>query len=111
LQHLLSLKTLYRFERMWPSFPHQWYFDDPRAITIDKNDNVHVVETKHNLIIKLAYEGQLISKWGTSGTGDGQLNEPNGIATDSAGNVYGQSVYGGWNESDNDNIFYWNLAN
>ncbi|MDB4442485.1 hypothetical protein N9219_03585 [bacterium] len=24
----------YRFERMWPSFPHQWYFDDPRAITL-----------------------------------------------------------------------------
>jgi DNA-binding beta-propeller fold protein YncE len=83
-----SAEDTYRFERMWPSPPHQWFFDDPRAITIDKNNNVYVVESKHNLIIKFAYEGQLISKWGTSGTGAGQLNEPNGIATDSAGNVY-----------------------
>ncbi len=29
-----------------------------------------------------------ISKWGTSGTGDGQFLTPNGIAVDSTGNVY-----------------------
>lgn len=31
---------------------------------------------------------QLVTKWGSKGTGDGQFNEPWGIAVDSSGNVY-----------------------
>tara|TARA_Y100000780_G_scaffold20504_1_gene17399 strand:+ start:158 stop:709 length:552 start_codon:yes stop_codon:yes gene_type:complete len=31
---------------------------------------------------------QFLSKWGSQGSGDGQLNFPDGIAVDEAGNVY-----------------------
>ena len=31
---------------------------------------------------------QLVTKWGSKGTGDGQFNDPWGIAVDSSGNVY-----------------------
>ena len=32
--------------------------------------------------------GTFITRWGSKGMGDGQFQSPNGIATDSAGNVY-----------------------
>ncbi len=35
-----------------------------------------------------AAEYGFVTKWGTSGSGDGQFHAPYGIATDSAGNVY-----------------------
>ena len=34
------------------------------------------------------FPGQIFDQWGSSGSGDGQLNGPGGIAVDSAGNIY-----------------------
>ena len=33
-------------------------------------------------------EYSFVKKWGSKGTGDGQFENPHGIATDSSGNVY-----------------------
>ena len=37
---------------------------------------------------KFDNNGKFVTKWGTEGTGDGQFEEPTGIAIDSSGNVY-----------------------
>ena len=39
-------------------------------------------------IQKFDSSGQLLTKWGSSGSGNGQFDDPNGVATDSSGNVY-----------------------
>ena len=43
--------------------------------------------------IEYTREGILITKWGSEGTGNGQFNQPIGIATDSGNNVYVVDLY------------------
>jgi len=43
---------------------------------------------KKNEIQKYTPEGNLITKWGSPGQGNGQFSWPEGIAVDTAGNVY-----------------------
>ena len=47
-----------------------------------------MTELGNNRIQKFTADGQFITRWGTEGTGDGQLSGPTGITLDSAGNVY-----------------------
>ncbi len=42
----------------------------------------------NNRIQKFDSNGNFITKWGFKGTGDGQFDNPYGIAVDSSGNVY-----------------------
>jgi tripartite motif-containing protein 71 len=39
-------------------------------------------------ILKYDSNGIFITTWGSQGSGDGQFNQPWGIATDGAGNIY-----------------------
>jgi len=75
---------------------------------IDGSDNVFVVEDINNRVQELSSSGSFVRMWGwgvddgslafqvctsgcqagVSGSGDGQFNSPNGLATDSSGNVY-----------------------
>jgi tripartite motif-containing protein 71 len=43
---------------------------------------------ENNRIQKFDSNGNFTKKWGTPGFGDGQFNNPTGIAVDSSGNVY-----------------------
>jgi hypothetical protein len=36
--------------------------------------------------------GNLITQWGSSGSGNGQFNDPSGIALDDSGNVAGRRI-------------------
>jgi tripartite motif-containing protein 71 len=42
----------------------------------------------NNQIQKFDSNGKFITKWGSEGTGDGQFQNPSGIAIGSLGNVY-----------------------
>jgi hypothetical protein len=42
---------------------------------------------------KFNSEGNFITSWGSCGTGEGEFNDPNGIAVDSSGNVYVADTY------------------
>ena len=56
---------------------------------MDSSDNVYVGDFgENNRIQKFDSNGNFITKWGTEGIGDGQFDEPTGIALDSSGNVY-----------------------
>jgi hypothetical protein len=54
----------------------------------DLYGNIFICDTGNNRIVKTDKNGQMISSWGTYGSGDGQFKAPFDIATDSLGNVY-----------------------
>jgi DNA-binding beta-propeller fold protein YncE len=60
---------------------------------VDSSGNVYVVEPYINLVEKFTSTGALITSWGGSGSGNGQFNNPTGIAVDSQDNVYVTDTY------------------
>ncbi len=62
-------------------------FSNPYGIAV-KGDIMYVADTSNNRIQKLTLDGKFISKFGSSGSGNGQLNYPRGIAIDNVGRVF-----------------------
>lgn len=60
----------------------------PVDITIDSNDNVFVSDYSNHRVNVFTSDGELITRLGTHGTGDGQFDNPFGLAFDQAGNLY-----------------------
>jgi tripartite motif-containing protein 71 len=69
-------------------------FDHPVGIATNAAGNVYVADTDNHRVMKFDLTGfpgsppSLLTKWGTQGSGDGQFTSPEGIAVDSAGNVW-----------------------
>jgi DNA-binding beta-propeller fold protein YncE len=63
-------------------------FFGPRAIAIDKQGRLYVTDTGNKRVQVFDGNGNYITQFGTSGTSDGQFNEPVGIAIDQSGNIY-----------------------
>ena len=59
----------------------------PRGIARLGND-IYVADTNNHRIQKYTYEGEFLVQWGSQGTGNGQFNQPVGVAVDSNGVVY-----------------------
>ena len=57
-------------------------------IAIDNVGNVYVSDQDNNRIQKFGPNGTFITKWGTSGSGNGQFDQPGGIAVNSSRDVY-----------------------
>ena len=55
---------------------------------VSSGGSVYVVDTFNNRIQKFTSEGVFVSKWGTAGTGDGQLSYPYDITVAPDGSVY-----------------------
>ena len=58
------------------------------GIAVDPQGYVYVTDSNLNRVQKFTSSGQFVTKWGSSGTGDGQFRRAKGIAVDSQGNVY-----------------------
>ena len=63
-------------------------FYGPRALAVDREGNVLVVDTGNKRIEKFSPEGVFLAQVGSLGAGQGLFNEPVGIAVDGQGNVY-----------------------
>ncbi len=50
--------------------------------------NLYVVDSGRDKVVRYSPTGTYHSEFGSSGSGNGQLSEPAGVATDTAGNVY-----------------------
>ena len=85
----------YVFERIWPVLEQPSYFHYPEGIAIDGQGNIYVADFSNHRIQKFSSSGAFITKWGSEGSGDGELNCPRGIAIDAQGNVY---VADSWND-------------
>lgn len=70
-----------------------WNFSSPAGIAVDISGYIYVTDTSNKVIKKFKSDAtdhhiDLIIRWGTSGSNDGQFSNPTGIAVDSDGNVY-----------------------
>jgi DNA-binding beta-propeller fold protein YncE len=54
----------------------------PRGIAIDSDESIYVLDQGHNRIVKFSSDGQVLSTWGSTGSGDGQFNDPTSVAVD-----------------------------
>lgn len=57
-------------------------------LAVDSAGNVFAVSRKDSCVYKFAPDGNLLTKWGSSGSEAGEFNRPEAIAVDSKGNVY-----------------------
>jgi hypothetical protein len=68
-------------QKQWIGAPE---FSGPEGIASD----VSVVDQGNDRVLKFDPQGALVTEWGSSGTGNGQFNDPTGIAVDTSGNVF-----------------------
>ncbi|XP_078661214.1 E3 ubiquitin-protein ligase TRIM32-like [Branchiostoma floridae x Branchiostoma belcheri] len=59
----------------------------PRYVTVDREGNILVSDWDNHCVYVYIEDGQFLFKFGSEGSGEGQLKEPCGICTDSAGNI------------------------
>jgi DNA-binding beta-propeller fold protein YncE len=65
-------------------------FSRPTDVAFDRDGSVYVADGigNNNRIAKFNRDGNWVTGWGQTGSGQGQFNRIRGIVTDAAGNVY-----------------------
>jgi DNA-binding beta-propeller fold protein YncE len=58
------------------------------GIVLDGKGNLYLTEFDDDLIYKYTTSGKLVTKWGRTGHGPGQLTKPEKLALDAQGNLY-----------------------
>ncbi len=66
----------------------QWDVPEPQYVAIDGTNNVYVTDWSAHRVRKYDSAGQLLTAWGSNGTGAGEFGVPTGIVVDGAGTVY-----------------------
>jgi tripartite motif-containing protein 71 len=71
--------------------------------SVTANGNVYDTDNENHRVQYFTATGSYLGKWGTRGTGNGQLDHPTGIAISPAGEVY-------VGDSRNDRVQYFTLS-
>jgi hypothetical protein len=58
----------------------------PRRIAIGPDDSIYVVDSGRNRIVKFSPDGQVLTTWGSEGSGDGQFKGFSSVAVDPTNN-------------------------
>ncbi len=69
-------------------------FSYPKKVAVSTAGVVYVADAEHDAIQRFTVNGTYLGKWGTYGTGPGQLRRPDYIAVDASGNVYASELGG-----------------
>jgi sugar lactone lactonase YvrE len=72
-----------KWGRYEPGDDQHWHLGSPIDIAVDSNDNNYVTDAKHHhhLVKKFDRTGNFIKQWGLLGSGNGEFDHPEGIAT------------------------------
>ena len=62
--------------------------DYPVGVATDRSGHVYVADGNDNRIQKFDASGNVLTGWGSYGSGDGQFWNPQGVAADGSGHVY-----------------------
>lgn len=65
-----------------------WGLFDPRGLDVDQEGYVYIANTGGSVVLKVLPQGQVVARYGSFGSGDGELNQPTDVAVDDAGNLY-----------------------
>ena len=60
----------------------------PWGVTTDNAGNIYAADNSDNTIWKFDPDGTLITRWGSTGTGNGQFDTPTDIAVNKSGYIY-----------------------
>jgi DNA-binding beta-propeller fold protein YncE len=74
-----------RLESTWGD---RWGLFDPRGVDVDREGNIYIANTGGNVVLKVSAQGEVLERYGTTGSGPGQLNQPTDVAVDGEGNLY-----------------------
>ena len=67
---------------MWTKFGQPW------GIDITPDDKIYIADGLNNKVYILNTNGDVLTSWGTKGSGPGEFDLAHGIAVDSKGDVY-----------------------
>lgn len=79
--------SAYVFDRMWPETLSA-VLEYPTCVAVAPDGSVYVGESGKDRIRHYSSTGELVHVWGGSGSGEGQLYDPEGIAVAADGSVY-----------------------
>jgi sugar lactone lactonase YvrE len=77
---VLKLKSDGTFIAEWKG-PELGFYG-PRRIAIGPDNSIYVVDQGHNRVVRFNQDGTTLQTWGSSGSGDGQLNDPTSVVVD-----------------------------
>jgi DNA-binding beta-propeller fold protein YncE len=91
--YVAEVASNHRVQKLAPdgTFIAEWKGPDagfygPRKIAIGPDDSVYVVDQGRARIVKFGPDGQVLTVWGSKGTGDGQFDDHTSVVVDPATN-------------------------
>ena len=84
--YVAEVGSNHRVQKLAPdgTFIAEWApgFYGPRRIAIGPDDSIYVVDQGRTRIVKFSPDGQVLTVWGSKGSGDGQFNDHTSVAVD-----------------------------
>jgi DNA-binding beta-propeller fold protein YncE len=91
--YVTEVASNHRVQKLAPdgAFIAEWKgpgpgFYGPRRIAIGPDDSVYVMDQGRTRVVKFSPDGQVLTVWGSKGTGDGQFDDPASVAVDPTAN-------------------------
>ena len=84
--YVAEIDSRHRVQKLGPdgTFVAAWApgLFGPRRIAIGPDDSIYVVDSGRNRIVKFSPDGQVLTTWGSEGSGDGQFSGVSSVAVD-----------------------------